>query len=91
MKVIEHGSYYDWVIYKCRKCDCKYEIIKEDIKKYSKPIKLEILSVNDSWTEKRTHYTCCPECHNNNPLEPLDYEVLTSPFYKGDKVINRKE
>ena len=39
MKVISHGDYYKKVIQMCKKCSCRYEINKKDIKKYEKPKK----------------------------------------------------
>lgn len=39
MKVVSHGNYYKKVIPICKKCGCRYEINKEDIKKYEKPKK----------------------------------------------------
>ena len=89
MKVVSHGDYYKKVIPICKKCGCRYEINKNDIKKYEKPIKIEILGVGDIWTEKRHYYTNCPECCHDNPVEPMEYEILTSPFYKGDKQLLR--
>lgn len=79
MEIIDHGIFYnDSVDIFCNKCGCRYRIHKEDIKKYDKPIKVHLCAYDDCWTEKRYYYTLCPECENSNPLEPRDYEILTT-------------
>lgn len=84
MKVIKHGVYYyDTVEIKCMKCECKYEIKKEDIKDYTKPKKVPKCAFGDIWTDKYYHYTNCPECNYDNELEYRDYDILTTTIIGG--------
>ena len=87
MKIIKHGIYfYDTVEIVCKKCDCKYEIQKEDIKNYVKPKKVGKCAFNDCWTDKYNHYTNCPECDYDNELEYRDYDILTTSIISNNKV-----
>lgn len=79
MKILKHGIYYyDTVEIRCKKCECRYEIDKNDIQKYEKPKKVTICAFDDCWREKYSHYTNCPECGYDNELEYRDYDILTT-------------
>ena len=85
MKIIKHGRYYkDKINIVCKKCDCNYEIKKEDIKQYSKPKKVMITFIDDCWKEKYNFYTLCPECNHDNELEYLDYDTLTNEILESE-------
>lgn len=79
MEIIEHGVYFAHEItLRCEECDCKYKIDDEiDLYKYEKPIKVWMLSVGDSWTEKRYYYTICPECRHKNPITNYEYSIVS--------------
>lgn len=84
MKVIKHGIYYyKTVKIVCNKCNCIYEIRKEDIKKYSKRKKVKRVGWDDIWTDKYEYYTNCPECCNDNELEYRNYDILTTEIIGG--------
>ena len=84
MKIINHGIYYyDTVNIVCKKCDCKYEIKKEDIKKYTKTKKVKKYFFYDIWTDKYEYYTNCPECNYDNELEYRNYAILTTEIIGG--------
>lgn len=83
MKIIEHGIFYnDTVNIRCNRCDCKYQITKDDIQEYPKCKKVEKCAWDDIWSEKYDYYTCCPECTHDNELEYRDYEILTTNIKK---------
>lgn len=87
MKILKHGIYYyDTVTIVCKKCNCKYEISKEDIKHYDKPKKVTLCAFEDCWTEKYHHYSNCPECNYDNEMEYRDYEILTTNVISKPKV-----
>lgn len=84
MKIINHGIYYyDTVNIVCKKCNCKYEIKKEDIKKYTKTKKVKKCCFYDIWTDKYEYYTNCPECNYDNELEYRNYAILTTEIIGG--------
>ena len=79
MKVIKHGVYYyDTLKIKCMKCDCVYEISKDDIKQYNKTKKVLKCAWDDVWKDKYYYYTNCPECNYDNELEDRNYDILTT-------------
>lgn len=83
MKILKHGIfYYDTVEIRCYKCNCKYEITKEDVNRYDKPKKVKKCAWDDIWTDKYEYYTNCPECDYDNHLEYRDYEILTTNIKK---------
>lgn len=83
MKAIRHGIYYyNSVNIICLKCGCKYEIDKNDIKKFQKPKKVWKTFIDDVCKEKYNYYTNCPECNYNNELEHRDYDILTTNIKK---------
>lgn len=85
MKIIEHGVFYKETLeIKCLKCDCKYEIDKNDIKKYNKPKKVLQYGFSGTWTDKYYYYTNCPECNYDNELKSRNYDILTTDIIKGD-------
>ena len=84
MKIIKHGIFYeDEVKVKCINCDCQYLINKNDIKAYTKPIKIHVGYADDGWTEKRNYYSICPDCGFIVPMTNTEYKILTT-YIKGD-------
>lgn len=87
MKILRHGIYYDdTVVIVCKRCNCKYEIVKEDVKDYDKPKKVIKYGCNDLWTEKYHHYSNCPECDHDNEIENTHYNILTTNVINKTKV-----
>lgn len=83
MFIMKHGIYYDdFVEIKCKKCECVYEIDKNDIKHYSKPKKVRQCFFDDIWAEKYEYYTLCPECGYDNELSYRNYDILTTDVIK---------
>lgn len=79
MKVIKHGIFYeDEVKVKCTNCDCQYLINKNDIKTYTKPIKVCVRYGDNCCTEKRNYYSICPDCGFTVPATNKEYEILTT-------------
>lgn len=85
MKIIEHGRYYyDFINVRCEKCNCIYEMKKEDIKEYGKPKKVRVGHIDCSWIEKYKYYSLCPECGYDNYLSDMNYDTLTNDVLVGD-------
>lgn len=85
MKILEHGKfYYDTVNISCNKCNCKYEIKKEDIKYYEKTKKVIEGAIDCNWVVKYHYYSLCPECGYDNHLSETNYAILTTDILGSD-------
>lgn len=86
MKILEHGVFCKTSLdIICDKCDCKYQIEKEDVKEYTKLRKIQMCAFDDIYTEKFRYYSVCPECEYDNPLKEWDRDILfTEPKIKSE-------
>lgn len=77
MRIKKHGKYYyNTANVSCEECGCIYEIGKEDIKKYPKPVKITVGWIECTWKVKRNYYTLCPECgYENTMSDEKQYEI----------------